>query len=455
LRLRELIGWTPFRWALLVAAVFVVCTLVLFGFFYWQTTLYVTGNIDAAIVGDATSLAGEPIADMQREVSEAIVARLRDDPRRIKLAGLFGPDGARIAGNIAALPATLPVDGRAHAASLTRIDGSGREAQTVRAVAVRLASGCTLLFGRDADEVRRIAAIVGRALALGLLPATCLALLAGALLSVRAQRRIATMSRQAGRIVSGELQERLPVRRTRDPFDSLAAIVNRMLDDIEMLVQALAGVGEDIAHDIRTPLTRVRATLEQGRDRARSLDELQGVTDRAIGGLDQSLGIINAVLRIAEIDHQRRLAALDVVQLDQIIDAVGELYDPIAEDKGVALRILKAEPASVIGDRDLLFEAVANLVDNAVKFTPAAGSVSIGVLPGPVIQVADTGPGISGSERDAVTRRFYRSDKSRGTAGAGLGLSLVAAIVKLHSFALNISPGPGCVVEINCRPTNG
>jgi signal transduction histidine kinase len=452
--LRELLRATPFRWALLVAAAFAVCTLVLFGFFYWQTCMYVTANIDGAIMEEASLIAGDPPNEGHHEVLEAIAQRLRDDPRRIKLAGLFAPNSERIAGNVEALPAGLPLDGSAHATSLMRITAGDREPQTVRAVGIRLTSGDVLLIGRDAQEVRWTAAIVGRALALGLLPATCLALLAGAWLSLRAKRRIEVMRRQASRIVSGGLQERLPIRRTRDPLDRLGAIVNRMLDEIEALVRALAGVGEDIAHDIRTPLTRVRATLERGRDQARTLGELQALNDRAIAGLDQSLAIVTALLRISEIDNEQRLTALAPVKLTEIVQEVGELYDPIAEDKGVTLRVETADRTPVIGDRDLLFEAVANLVDNAVKFTPAGGAVRISLLPGgdgPIIRVADTGPGIDPADREAVTRRFYRADKSRGTQGVGLGLSLVAAIVKRHDFTLVISVGPGCVVDLACR----
>ena len=459
---RELLRAAPFRWALLVAGAFVVCTLVLFGFFYWQTCMYVTANIDGAIMEESHLIAGDPPTAGKQDVLAAIGRRLRDDPRRIKLAGLFGPAGERIAGNVEALPADLPLDGSAHATSVMRVATSGREAQVVRAVGIRLASGDILVIGRDAQEVRQTGAIVGRALALGLLPATCLALLAGALLSLRAQRRIEAMRRQASRIVLGELQERLPIRRSRDPLDRLGAIVNRMLDEIEELVRALAGVGEDIAHDIRTPLTRVRAMLERGRDHAQTLGELQALNDRAIAGLDQSLAIVTALLRIAELDHERRSAEHAVVQLAQIVHEVGDLYDPIAEDKGVTLQVEAADATEVIGDRDLLFEAVANLVDNAVKFTPAGGSVRIGLRPGaegPIIRVADTGPGIAAAEREAVTRRFYRGDKSRGTKGVGLGLSLVAAIVKRHDFILVIGEGatggtgggPGCVVDIVCR----
>jgi signal transduction histidine kinase len=452
--LRELLRAAPFRWALLVATAFVICTLVLFGFFYWQTTMYVTANIDSAIVEEAHLIAGDPPAASHQDLLDAIARRLRDDPRRIKLAGLFSPDGQRIDGNVEALPADLPLDGGAHATSLMRVAAGGHEPQTVRAVGIRLTSGDILVLGRDAQEVRWTAAIVGRALGLGLLPATCLALLAGAWLSLRAQQRIEAMRRQASRIVSGELRERLPIRHSRDPLDRLGAIVNRMLDEIEALVHALAGVGEDIAHDIRTPLTRVRAMLERGRDHAETLGELQALNDRAIAGLDQSLAIVTALLRIAELDHEQYLAALEVVPLIEIVQEVGELYDPIAEDKGVALRVEAVDTTPVIGDRDLLFEAVANLVDNAIKFTPAGGAVCIGVhggAAGPIIRVADTGPGIDPADHDVVTRRFHRADKSRGTPGVGLGLSLVAAIVKRHGFTLVISDAPGCVVDIVCQ----
>jgi len=204
----------------------------------------------------------------------------------------------------------------------------------------------------------------------------------------------------------------------------------------------------------RTPLTRVRAILERGRDHARTLDELAESSDRAIAGLDQSLAIITALLRIAEIDHSRRSAAMKTLRLEEILRAVHELYHPIAEDKGVSLRLDMHDAAAVSGDRDLLLEAVANLVDNAIKFTPARGAINLRLLQrvdGPVVRVENTGPGIGAAERSAVLTRFYRSDRSRHAPGVGLGLSLVAAIVKLHGFRLAIVDGPGCRIEIACH----
>jgi signal transduction histidine kinase len=450
MRLRELLRSTTFRWALAIAGAFAACDLLLFGCFYLRTTMYLTGNIDAAVMESAHIIATLPPAGRP----DAIKRRLLDDPRRVRLAGLFTEGGQRITGNIAALPANLTLDGTAQAATLVRLDASGREVQATRAAGLRLPEGVVLVVGHDFDEPREVAQTVGRGLMIQLAPALALALLVGVWLSVRAQRRIEDMGRQASRIVSGELQARLPINQSHDSLDRLAAIVNRMLDEIEMLVRQLAGVGDDIAHDLRTPLTRVRALLERGRDSAHGLSELQAVTDRAIAGLDQSLSIITALLRIAEFDQGRRLAAVEPVELAEILRAVEEFYDPIAEDKNIALEVATAELPPVLGDHDLLFEAVANLVDNAMKFTPPGGTVRIGLdrqLGAPVIRVSDTGPGISAEEHEIVTRRFYRADKSRGTDGIGLGLSVVAAIVRLHGFRLVIHSGPGCVVEIVCR----
>jgi signal transduction histidine kinase len=194
--------------------------------------------------------------------------------------------------------------------------------------------------------------------------------------------------------------------------------------------------------------------LERGRERAKTLEELQAVADQSIAGLDQSLAIITALLRLAEIEHRRRLEGFGEVRLAPLVREAGDLYEPIAEDKGVALQVEVGEDTTVHGDRDLLFEAVANLVDNAVKFTPAGGRVQLSLLERGgegVIRVSDNGPGIPETDRGAVTKRFYRSDKSRRTDGLGLGLSLVAAIVKLHGFLFSITTGPGCTAEIIFR----
>ena len=224
---------------------------------------------------------------------------------------------------------------------------------------------------------------------------------------------------------------------------------------LEEALQEAKAVGDNIAHDLRTPLTRVRIRLERGREHASTLEQMREVADQAIAGLDQSLATITALLRITEIEHGRRSEAFSEVQLAPLIREVGDLYDPIAEDKGIILRVEALDEAALRGDRDLLFEAVTNLVDNAVKFTPGGGRVELILLHQKgetVIRVSDTGPGIPEIEREAVTQRFYRSDKNRNIKGLGLGLSMVAAIVKLHGFRFTIAAGPGCTVEIACPP---
>jgi signal transduction histidine kinase len=449
-RLPEVIHSTTFRWAVGVALAFSICTLLLFGFVYWQTAAYVTGNMDATITADVQLDDGTSRPQVLHFVQE----HLEQDPRRVKLAGLFGPDGVPLVGNIAAMPANLPLDGTPHSSEVVRVDNRGRELQNVRIVGRRLNSGDVLLIAHNADDARQVGHIVARGLALGLVPALCLALITGTWLSKRAQRRIDEMNRRVQLVIAGELKERLPVGGYDDPLNRLARIVNDMLDQIERLIGELSSVGDDIAHDLRTPLTRVRAILERGRDNARTLRDMSDVTDRAIAGLDQSLAIITALLRIAEIDHSRRNAAMTEVWLEEILRTVHELYAPIAEDKAVSLRLVLDDAASVSGDHDLLLEAVANLVDNAVKFTPPGGTVTLSLRQGPdgpLVRIEDTGPGISEAERDVVFTRFHRSDRSRHAPGVGLGLSLVRAIINLHGFGLTVLDGPGCRVQIACH----
>ena len=445
--LPEFMRTTGFRWTLLISGAFAICILLMFVFVYWQTSVYMTAKVDQLISDHTEALAGATPEQQPQAVNDY----LREDPRRVKLAGLFDANGKRVIGNIENIPPGLRADGYAQDAALVRVDVMGRATQVARAVRRRLDNGETIVVGRNVDELTAIGKIVGRALMLGLIPALCLSLAAGTLLSVRAQKRIEEVNRKVQRIVAGELRERLPIKGVNDPFDRLAVIVNGMLDEIEALLQSVAGTGDDIAHDLRTPLTRVRVTLERGRQNAASLEELRSSIDQAIVGLDQSLAIITALLRISEIEHNRRVAGFSQVALADLVREIGDLYEPIAEDKRVSFLIAAKEDIIVRGDRDLLFEAIANLVDNAVKFTPEGGQVELSLAregDEGVVRVRDTGPGIAVAERELVARRFYRSDKSRSNPGLGLGLSLVAAIVKLHGFRFAISPGPGCVVEI-------
>ena len=437
---------TTFRWT---AGAFALCIILFSAFVYWEAADYVLATTDAAVIEGIRAIA----ADSPDRQLNAIDDRLSQDPRRIKLAGLFRPDGRRIVGNLESLPAGLRIDAPVQSAAAIRVDASGREEMTVRAVARRLPNDNVLVIARNIDELKQLAELVARALLVGLPFALGLSLAIGMVLSVRGQKRVAEFDTLVRRIVAGDLRQRLHTQDLDHPFDKLAEIANGMLDEIEAVVQEMSEVGNEIAHDLRTPLTRVRLTLERGRANARTLEEMQSVADRAIGGVDQALTIITTLLRIAEIEHGGRLGGLDNVELADLVREVGDLYEPIAEEKHIILRVVAADSATVRGDRDLLLEAVANLIDNALKFTPAGGAVELALIHREnesIVRVSDSGPGIRDHERDAVTRRFYRSDKSRTTLGFGLGLSLVSAIVKLHDFRLTITTGPGCVAEIAC-----
>src|SRR5258705_9331993 len=440
---------STFHWTLAVAGVLAIFVIALFGFIYWKVDDYLIKRSDGMIASQLNFIAGLP-AEHQLN---AIHQNLKQDSRGVHYAGLLGADGRRIAGNMEQLPPELRTNDTVHNVSVIRMLPTGRDARVIRAIARRMPNGNTLVIGREVDETREIAHVVGQALAVGRLPALCLCLLAGAWLSMRAQKRVEEVNKRVQRIIAGDLRERLPHRDVDEPFSKLTVIVNGMLDEMETMIHALAGVGNDIAHDLRTPLTRARLALERGRTNATTLEQLQSVADKAVANIDQSLTIITALLRLAAIENSRRSAAFDDVPLHQMLREVCDIYEPIAENKNINLRVDVGHRLNVRGDRDLLLEAVANLVDNAIKFTPEGGKVNIELLRGgseTIVRVSDTGPRISEQEREAVLLPFYRSDKIRNTPGVGLGLNLVAAIVKLHGFRLVIHSGQDGRLEIIC-----
>ena len=443
----DLIRSSTFLWIAAVAAALALFVAGLFAFIYVKIDDYLVMRSDRMIEAQLSFLAELPPG----RLNDAISDHLRQDSRGVQYAGLFDAAGNRLVGNIERLPSHLELGGPVRSVQLDRVGPTPAGDAVVKAAGRQLADGHILVMGRNIDETREISLVVGQALLLGLLPAFCLCLLAGAWLSIRAQRRVEQVNEHVQRIVAGDLRERLPIADADDPFARLARIVNGMLDEMETTITALAGVGNDIAHDLRTPLTRVRLTLERGRTHAATLEDLQNVVDKATAGIDQSLAIITALLRLAEIESSSRTSGFGDVALDEILRQVCDVYEPIAEDKAIALGVRIDRRLHVRGDRDLLFEAIANLVDNAVKFTPAGGRVTLELMSvetAALVRVSDTGPGVGDGEREAVLRRFYRSDKMRHTPGVGLGLSLVAAIVKLHGFRLTICPAPGGRLEI-------
>lgn len=442
-----------FRWALGIALWSTLLSLMLFAFVYWQTAAFMQDELDQVLRHEVRYAARDP-----GQAANRIETWISEDLHSVHFAGLFGADGGRLAGNLDARPTDLPLDGEVRRIG-TEVAIAGRRLhEDLWSAAVALGDGTVVVVAHDTDEIDRAKSTVIRALGLALVPTLAFSILGGVLLAGRAKRRLASTEAAVARVMRGDLRQRLPVGEAGDEFDRLARDVNGMLDEIERLMAEVRGVGDAVAHDLRTPLTRLRLRLERGRDQARDIDELREAVDQGLVWIDQTLEMVTAVLRIGEIEHGRRCAAFGPVDLGLVVSEAAELFEPLAEDKGVALKTaVDADVPPIEGDRSLIFEAVSNLLDNAIKFTPAGGSVrvALGRRRGDgdaMISVEDTGPGIAAGERDKVFKRFYRAERARQTQGNGLGLGLVAAIAKLHGFSLTVGDGRagGCRFEVGC-----
>jgi signal transduction histidine kinase len=445
----EFFRTTSFRWALTFATFLAIGMGLLSGLIYWRTASYLTQRVDSELREYAQVAARERL-----EPDDPLQRFLSFGPRQVRIAGIFDAAGHPLAGNLQQIPAGLPPVSVAGELKI-QSSGSGIAAtQSIRVLAQRLPDGRLLVLGRNVATVQEIDEIVRGGLLLALVPMILLALTGGILLSRGALRRIAEVHGTSRQIMAGQLSKRLTVRGSNDDFDKLARIVNEMLDEIERLMLQAKGAGEDIAHDLRTPLTRLRGRLERALTPSPGSPDVTTTIGTAIEDIDQILGTITAILRIGEVEHGQRRAGFRDVDLADVVREATDLYEPIAEEKGIAVHLRIETMSPVRGDGDLLFEAVANLLDNAIKFTPRNGRVEVCLREGsngPAVRVVDSGPGIAAADLTKVLRRFYRADRSRQTPGTGLGLSLVASIVRLHGFDLVLEDrAAGCCIEIEC-----
>ena len=448
----DLLQTTAFRWAMAFATAFTGLSVILFAFVYWQTAVYERAQLDAMLRHEAKVIADDP-----GNAAAALAAWLRDDVHSVRYGILVAHDGVSQAGNMPSVPKELWPDGEPQYATTEAQDADGDErGERIRALGLKLPDGRTLALGNDTDALEHVSVVILRALGLGLGPMVALSLLGGAILGRRALGRVTILSQAISQIRDGRLSGRLPVAGRGDEVDRLAVDVNAMMDEIERLLDEVRSVGDSIAHDLRTPLTRARTRLERSRNTVSTPAEFTAAIDEALGWLDQTFAVITAVLRIGEIEHGRRRVAFEPVDLGHILAEAADLYEPIAEVKNVVVQVdvVQASGPAAMGDRDLLFEAVANLLDNAIKFTPRHGHVLLSLVERngkSVVIVADNGPGIAEADRHRVLQRFHRGERSRQREGVGLGLSLVAAIASLHGFHLEIGDNcPGCRVELTC-----
>jgi signal transduction histidine kinase len=437
---------TGLRWGAGFAVILGCSLLLMFGLMFWRSSTLLFDTLDRSVTEQLELLAARP-PDM---LAFMIASRMNHGPEIVTRVGLFDAARTSIVGDVDGIPPGLALDGTVQA--VIAPDGI----EHWRAAGRRLLDERLLVVARAADEFLDVRADLVRGAAVGIIPAILLSLGGGMIFGYASERRLRRLNAVAERIIGGDLQERLPEHAGGGELDRLCIIVNRMLERLQEVVSALKGTGDNIAHDLRTPLTSLRARLERTMALAGADTAVAVSLGQSIQNVDQALSIITALLRISEIRHTRRQSKFGAFALADVLRETAESYQAVAEEKGVALEWAAERHETIVGDRQLVVEALVNLVDNAVKFTPCGGQVRIvlGGSPGqPVVVVADSGPGIGPDQRATVFKRFHRGDSSRTTPGSGLGLSLVAEIMRLHDFSVVIADNrPGCLVELLCWP---
>lgn len=439
------------RLLLTYGALFLAWSVVLVGVISWQTSSYLEGRVDRLVEQRASFLASVERA----RLPELLAATPALDPRGTTSFGLFDAAGRYLSGDIETLPAGLMPDGRIHALpqGVRRISGE-RSART-RGVALKLADGSVMVLARDYDFVDQLGTLIRDDFLWALSLIAVPGLLGGYLLGRGPLHRVLAIEAAIEPIRRGDLGARLPVSERHDELDMLATIVNRMLEEMERLLGEVKGVSDSIAHDLRTPLTRLRAQLHHLARDSGDAGTRGALLERCITDTDALLDRFRALLRISEIEDLQRRAGFRDVDVLETLRRAHELYAPLAEDHGLNL-VLDTRPIPALhADPDLLFEALVNLISNGIKFTPTGGTVRLTARRDGaevLIEVSDDGPGIAEEEREAVQQRFYRTQAGRQRPGFGLGLSIVAAVAKLHGYRFTIGAGEphGARMQIHC-----
>lgn len=443
----ELMRRTSFKLVLLYLIVFGASVLLLLGFVYWSTAGYMARQADAAIQAEIELLAERYRTRELTGLNAMIEERMRNHPDRSNIYLLADPLRRPITGNLEQWPDASERPG-GWLEFRVKQSGSGEEWHRARARSFRLPGQLWLLVGRDMHELMQVRSLMLEAFAWAAGITLLLALAGGYALSRTVTRRLDVINATSREIMSGQLGQRIPKTGSDDEFDELVSHLNAMLDRIEALMNDVRRVSDNIAHDLKTPLTRLRNELESIRE---GVGDAASV-ERALQDADSLLATFNALLRIARIESGRRRAGFTELDLATLARDVAELYQPVAEDKGLSFTAEVNGEFRVRGDRDLLFQAIANLVDNAIKYTPPPGRVSLSLRTSDGfarVTVSDTGPGIPEAARDKVFERFYRAEGSRHTSGSGLGLALVKAVVQMHDGRITLEDDePGLQVRL-------
>jgi signal transduction histidine kinase len=425
---------------LLYAGLFGSSALALLAIIYWATGVYMSSSLDAAIDSDITELEDSLRLGGSETLAEQVNERVKQTPYGPMYYLLRDPTGNVVVGNI---PPFYGGEGRFD----LKVPRSNAPSVAVRSHGITLMDREYLMVGVDALPRREMRKLILRMFGWSSAITLVLALAGGALMSGSLLRRVEAISRTARDIMAGDFSRRIPVRGTGDEFDHLVASLNAMLERNEAAMASVRQVSNDIAHDLRTPLTRLRQRLELAQRRARSVEEWRRAAEGCISDMDAILETFGGLLRIAQIESGMPTRRFTQVDLTELLHTLSEVYQPMAEENEQLFTADIGPGLTVWGDRELLTQMIANVIENAMKHSPTGASIRLATSSSPggiAVIVRDSGPGIPTDERGHVFQRFYRLERSRSTPGSGLGLSLVEAIAALHQVGVDLtdnSPG--------------
>ncbi len=435
---RGLFRSAGFRFGAIYALLLAVSAVALASFLWWATAGLLDRETNAAIHADAQNLAarwaeGGGISALSLTIDDRLAQNVDDDAIYL----LADANMQRIAGNLQRWPPTVTEVGPAYELPVLRA-GLRTLAHVQR---YDLPDGYHLLIGRDAKVRAQLRGLLTDALLWAVVVVGLMA--TGGALVIRSlfRRTLANISATATAIAGGDFAQRVKLTGRGDEFDQVAEVINDMLDRIGRLMDGVRQVSNAIAHDLRTPITRARTRLEDAGLHAESADDLRAAIERATADLDGIVAVFQALLRIAQIEAGSRRSSFQRLDVVPLLAEVAELYGAVADERGIALQVETPPHVPAYGDRALIQQAIANLVDNAVKFSPVGGVVRLtaATATAVVITACDQGPGIPAAERDKATDRFYRGESARNTPGSGLGLSLVLAVAQLHGGSLRLA----------------
>ena len=450
-RIQKLFRTTAFKLSLAYLAIFALCAFLALGYVAWNARAVLDDQIVSTIDAEINGLSEQYNAGGLRRLITVVERRSREPGASLYL--VTTASGEHVVGNVGYVPAAVLAN---PGQSETRYGRGDSDVEPHRAIVrvFTLPGGFRLLVGRDTEERDRLRAVIGRAFGTSLAAVVLLGVIGGWLAASRVLRRVDAMTQTTRAIMAGDLDGRLYVAGNGDELDRLAASLNLMLERIGELMRGMREVSDNIAHDLKTPLTRLRNRADEALRTAASPDELRAALEAVIEESDGLIRVFNALLMIARLEAGSAREILAPVDLGAAVRGVGELYEALAEDQGLVLDVKAEDGLIIAGNRELIGQALANLIDNALKYGADAAQARVSVEAERVgdavrLIVADHGPGIPEAERARVLGRFVRLEDARSRPGFGLGLSLVNAVVRLHRGTLRLSDnGPGLRVEL-------